>query len=196
MARAKASGTSVRELLEEPKKKRAKKRAPAAPAKDEVLDRVLSRVSADPPPPSEKRAVKPHRTAEVSGLRTARLITAAGRAAEIMFRGQRVAVVAAVAEEVEAKVLEQAAKNRDSVLVEVSPDAAPLIVGVIQTRMPRDISLKGARIEIEAEQEVLIRSGRGALRIREDGDVELVGSRVVAMSRGLFRLVGKMLRLN
>ena len=34
------------------------------------------------------------------------------------------------------------------------------------------------------------------MRIREDGDVEIVGSRIAAMSRGLFRLVGRVLQLN
>ena len=49
---------------------------------------------------------------------------------------------------------------------------------------------------IEAEREILIRSGRGAMRIREDGDIEVVGSRISTMSRGLFRIVGRVLRLN
>ncbi|MEZ4311015.1 MAG: hypothetical protein R3F14_23480 [Polyangiaceae bacterium] len=43
---------------------------------------------------------------------------------------------------------------------------------------------------------MLLRAGRAALRLREDGDVELVGSRISAASRGLFRIVGRILRLN
>lgn len=197
MAREKTRSL-VRELLEEPKtKKKTKKRAKkgAAPARDDALERVLARVSAEPPP-SEKREVK--RTAEIvqPAIRTARLVTAAGRAAEIVLRGERATIVAAVAEDVEADVLERAARERQAVLVEIVPNAPPLVVGVIQTRAPKTISLKGATIEIEAEREILLKTGRGALRIREDGDIEIVGSRIVAMSRGLFRLVGKMLRLN
>ena len=43
---------------------------------------------------------------------------------------------------------------------------------------------------------MFLRSGRAALRMRGDGDVELVGSRIATMSRGLYRLVGRVLRLN
>jgi hypothetical protein len=43
---------------------------------------------------------------------------------------------------------------------------------------------------------VLRVAGRGAIRIRGDGDIEIVGSRISAASRGLFRLVGRILRLN
>ena len=51
-------------------------------------------------------------------------------------------------------------------------------------------------MKLKAWREVLIWAGRAALRIREDGDVELVGSRILTMSRGLFRIVGRVLRLN
>lgn len=115
---------------------------------------------------------------------------------EILFRGDRKVTVAAVADDLEPDVLEAAVRDRQAVLVEVAPGQPPLIVGVVQTRSPKSIRLKGAIVEIEAEREILLRTGSAALRIREDGDVELVGSRIVAMSRGLFRLVGKMLRLN
>ena len=51
-------------------------------------------------------------------------------------------------------------------------------------------------LTIDAAEELVLRAGRAALRLREDGDVELVGSRISAASRGLFRLVGRILRLN
>jgi len=49
---------------------------------------------------------------------------------------------------------------------------------------------------LEGEQEVLIRSGGAAIRFPEDGNVELVSSRIATMSRGLCRLVGHVLRLH
>ena len=101
-----------------------------------------------------------------------------------------------MAEELETEVVTQAAASHDLVLVEVSGDAVPVIVGVVQTRVPREVTLKASTITLEAEREILLRVGRSALRLREDGDVELVGSRIVTASRGLLRLVGKMLRLN
>ena len=71
-----------------------------------------------------------------------------------------------------------------------------MVVGVVQRRVPETLELRAATVIIEAEREIVLRAGRSALRIREDGDVELVGGRVLAMSRGLFRIVGRVLRLN
>jgi hypothetical protein len=71
-----------------------------------------------------------------------------------------------------------------------------LVVGLLQRKSPERITLKAAQVVIEGEREVLLKSGSAALRLREDGDVELVGSRIVSASRGLFRLVGRVLRLN
>lgn len=200
MARGKASPKSVTVRYAEAKPKRQKKTVSPAPARevDDTLERVLARVSAEPPAPAPASAPAPApaKVAAAPALRTARVVTAAGRAAEIVLRGDRTPIVAAVGEEVESEVVARAAASRDAVLVEIVPDAPPVIVGVLQTHMPRSLSLKGTTIEIEAEREILLKTGRGALRIREDGDIELVGSRILAMSRGLFRIVGKMLRLN
>jgi hypothetical protein len=82
------------------------------------------------------------------------------------------------------------------VLVEMVEGEEPLVVAVLHTRKPREIRLKAATIQIEGDEEVLLRAGRGAIRIRSDGDIEVVGSRISAASRGLFRIVGRMLRLN
>jgi hypothetical protein len=84
----------------------------------------------------------------------------------------------------------------DHGLVLVQGDTRLEIVGVIQTRSPSDIKWSANTIEIEAKRELLLRSGRAALRLREDGDVELIGSRIHAASRGLFKIVGRILRLN
>ena len=54
-------------------------------------------------------------------------------------------------------------------------DGAAVIVGVLQTRLPETLELKARNIVIDAEQEVTIRSGTAGMRLREDGDVELVG---------------------
>ncbi|MCA9622723.1 MAG: hypothetical protein KC731_27075, partial [Myxococcales bacterium] len=89
-----------------------------------------------------------------------------------------------------------AVERGERVVVEQVGDEAPVVVGLLQTQTAEALVLKAKKIHIEGEQEVLIRSGRGAMRIRQDGDVELVGSRISAMSRGLFRLVGRVLRLN
>lgn len=129
-------------------------------------------------------------------MRTARVTSVAGRHAKIQVRGMSRAVDASIAPEVEPSVVEDALESGDAVLVETAPDEAPVVVGVLQTRRPRELRLKAGSVQIEGDDEVLLRAGRAALRIRADGDVELVGSRVSASSRGLFRIVGRMLRLN
>lgn len=130
------------------------------------------------------------------GMRTARVVRFSGRTAAILFRGAPSPVDAEVAPEVEAAVIDDACVSGDSVLVELWGDAPPVVVGVLKTRRPQEIRLKAATVHIEGEREILLRSGRGAIRIREDGDIEVVGSRISAASRGLFRIVGRILRLN
>jgi hypothetical protein len=67
---------------------------------------------------------------------------------------------------------------------------------VLQTRLPEVVTLRAAEVEIDASRSLTLRSGRAGLRLRADGEVELVGSRISAASRGLMRLVGRVLRLN
>lgn len=130
------------------------------------------------------------------GIRTARLAKVSGRKASITLRGRPDPIEATIAPEVEPGIVADAHANGDSVLVELAAGEVPLVVGVLQTRRPREIHLKAGSIQIEGDEEVLIRSGRGALRLRADGEVEVVGSRISAASRGLFRIVGRILRLN
>ena len=104
-------------------------------------------------------------------------------------------------EYVDPRLIARAAASGDRVLIEEDETERPVVVGVVATRLaeterPDVLTLKARTIIIDAEDELLLRSGKAGMRLREDGDVELVGSRIVTMSRGLFRLVGKMLRLN
>jgi hypothetical protein len=169
------------------------------PDERDGLERVLEKI--DPPDTSSERrdarsTIEPVPTADsMPALRTARVLFARDRVAEVAWRGGR-PMPAIVAEEVEPALIEHAAKAKEAVLVEVCEGKPPVIVGIVQTRIAREATLRGTTVTIEAEQEILLRSGRGALRIREDGEIELVGSRIVAASRGLFRIVGRMLRLN
>jgi hypothetical protein len=127
----------------------------------------------------------------------ARVASVKGREAQIVFRGKASPVAATIDEGVDRALVQGAAAKGEMVLVEVEPGAVPIVVGMVQTKAaPETLELRADRIVIEAGRELLLRSGRGALRIREDGDVELVGSRISTVSRGLFRVVGKILRLN
>lgn len=130
------------------------------------------------------------------GMRTALVVRVAGRSARVKLRGARDEIEAAIAPDVERELVEEAAAQGGAVLVEVDGEGEALVVGVVQTRRPREVRVTGDKVIVEAEREVLLRAGRAALRLREDGDVELVGSRISAASRGLFRIVGRILRLN
>ncbi len=190
MPRAKrASSRGAATLHEEDREKTP---SSAAERGQHPVDRLFERVE---PAPASVQAPSDRRDLP-AGLRTARVAELSPTAVSIVLRGQRTAVAAELAEGVERDLVAQAKKNRDAVLVEVEAGSVPLIVGVIQTRIPREVVLKADKVTIEGDREVLLRSGRAAVRLREDGDVELVGSRILAMSRGLFRIVGRILRLN
>ncbi|WP_438035466.1 hypothetical protein [Sorangium sp. So ce204] len=129
---------------------------------------------------------------------TARVVSIEGktRRASILPRGAKVPASAEIAPEVDLEVIEDARANGDAVLVELCAGEPPRIIAALRSRRPRELRLDGEKITIQATKEVLLRSGSGAFRIQESGDVELVGGRINAVSRGLFRLVGRLVRLN
>jgi len=114
----------------------------------------------------------------------------------VQVRGIEGELSAELAPGVSPAIIEQAVTTGNAVLLECAGGAAPLVVGVLQTKMPDELHVRARRVELEADEEIVLRSGHGALRIRQDGEVEIVGSRISALSRGLFRLVGRILRLN
>lgn len=130
------------------------------------------------------------------GLRSARLVAVSPTGIQIALRGRDGALDADLAEGVDRELLVRASVSGDAVLVEQEAGHRFVIVGILQTRVPTKLELRAETIHIEAEREVLLRTGSAAIRLREDGDVEIVGGRVLTMSRGLFRLVGRVLRLN
>lgn len=156
-----------------------------------VLDDVLESMST-----SEKAQPSPKASAGAPGLRSARLVSLDKRRATIAFRGQSAPIEADIAPEVEDALLALALRQGDGVLVEVFEGDKPVIVGVLQTKLAREVHIKADEIHLDAAKELVLRAGRAALRLREDGDVELVGTRISASSRGIFRLVGRILRLN
>jgi len=153
---------------------------------------------AEPAPPADQAgeiAVERPAPAFV-GVRSARLISHDGRSAVVALRGDEEPREVPLDSEVDAAIVAEALETGERVLVEADEEGELAVVGVLRSRVPEKIVLRANVIELDAEQEVLLRSGKGAMRIREDGDIEVVGSRISAASRGLFRLVGKMLRLN
>ncbi len=160
--------------------------APAAEALAEELDRYL---------PAAGQAAEAG-AALLTGMRTARLVLVDKRNVEVLFAGERSPRRALLSEDVDHEVVLEALETGDRVLCEPDAEGRPVVVGVVRARRADTLRISARRIEIEGDEELLLRSGKSALRLREDGDVELVGSRISAASRGLFRLVGRMLRLN
>src|SRR5262245_43960923 len=85
----------------------------------------------------------PPRAAAQPGLRTARIVALEGRKARIAFRNAQTEIEASLAPEVERELIEDAAANKDAVLVEIDGENEPLVVGVVQTRRPRDVRVTG-----------------------------------------------------
>lgn len=104
--------------------------------------------------------------------------------------------VAGVAPEVDRALVNQALLDGQMLLAEWPDRGTPLVVGVVHSKPPSKMRIAAEEIEIDASRELLLRSGSAALRLRSSGDVELVGSRISAVSRGVMRLIGRLLRLN
>jgi hypothetical protein len=153
------------------------------------IERLLDHVPAAMEAPAVPQPAAP-------ALRTARVVAVRGAEVQIAYRGRGAPVTATIDEGVDRELVKRAMAGNEAVLVEVDPEVGPVIVGVVQTRVPDELEIKARKVVIDAEEELTMRAGRGAMRIREDGDVELVGSRISTMSRGLFRIVGRVLRLN
>lgn len=199
MSKQKPAG-SVQEVIEEALERGAREADPVeVAAADTSLDELMNQV-ADPPvsarPASTPKPASASDALMGVAMRTAVPIGIIDRSVSLRVRGIQEPVMGTLAPGVSAEVVERAADNGDAVVLECLPDTPPLVVGVLQTQIPETLTLKAKKLHLEGEEEVLVRSGLGAMRIRQDGDVELVGSRIAAMSRGLFRLVGRVLRLN
>jgi len=165
---------------------------PEAGASSAIED-LLSRVDA---PEAELESSKQPAAAPFAGLRTAQMLRQERRSATIRWRGSHDDVAASIAADVDVELVKLAVQNGDSVLVECMPGLAPVIVGILQTKIPRELVLKADSVRIEGQREITLVSGRAAMRMRKDGDLELVATRISAASRGFFKLVGLMLRLN
>jgi hypothetical protein len=149
-------------------------------------------------------------------LGIARVVALRGRSASVVWRSGARPVTARLADEVESELIARVVEEKGLVLVEQGGELT--VVGVIQTRegvskqaAPAEVALRGRAVRLESEgalsikaetieieggSEILLRVGPVALRLRRDGNIELVGSSVYLTSRGVFRLIGRVLRLN
>jgi hypothetical protein len=130
------------------------------------------------------------------GTFSARLVRLTEGGALVRFRGELFDRAVRVAPEVDRTWLELAAQSGETVLVETLPTTGSLVVGMIQTRPLTDLLLEADTITLAAKKDITLVAGRSALRLRENGHVELVGTRISQISSGVLKLVGRLLRLN
>ena len=169
--------------------------APKSAAKSpepSALDQLLERVESPSVAPAASAPVlpQPPRLALLRGLRWI-----SEQELEVALRSGE-PLRAAVAAEVDRELLNQAILDGQLLLTEWPERGTPLVVGVVHTKPPSKVRFVAEEIELNASRELLLRSGSAALRLRSSGDVELVGSRISAVSRGVMRLIGRLLRLN
>jgi hypothetical protein len=141
--------------------------SPSGAVDDAEVDPILDRVAA----PSA-RSPRGRTATDTVGLRTARVERVEGRRAWLSLRSRAEPVEAEIADDVDVPLIERACASQERVEVH------------------------GKEVHIRAEDQVVIRAGDAALKLQSDGDVEMIGTRILAKSRGLFRLVGRALRLN
>ncbi|HYQ02569.1 MAG TPA: hypothetical protein VER96_28045 [Polyangiaceae bacterium] len=159
---------------------------------DQLLEQVDSPAADAEAAPSARAAQlpEPPRLVLVRGLRWM-----SEQQLEVAFRtGEPFAAV--VAAEVDRELLNQAMIDGQMLLSEWPERGTPLVVGVVHSKPPSKVRFAAEEIELDASRELLLRSGSAALRLRSSGEVELVGSRISAVSRGVMRLIGRLLRLN
>ncbi|MBX3184457.1 MAG: hypothetical protein KIT72_02285 [Polyangiaceae bacterium] len=171
----------------------------ARAAEPEALAAV-DEAAAEPPRASASSSLEEYLAPAVaappvtSGLQSAELLRVMDHTVELRIRGEEPSL-ARIDEALDVRLLELALTNRDRVLVEAAAGER-WVVGVLQVRVPKRLELRAREVVIEADEELSLRSGSAGARLRRDGDVEIVGSRISAASRGLFKLVGRVLRLN
>lgn len=151
-----------------------------------VLDWLVPDIDAQPAPG----------IAYPPGLHAAELLAKDNKRAQVRLTQEPSPQWVPIADFVDDALLEHARTTRQFVLVESDGRGHLSVVGMLQTQLPQVTRITGRTIELDASESLTLRSGRAGLRLRSDGDVEVVGSRISAASRGLLRLVGRALRLN
>jgi len=87
----------------------------------------------------------------------------------------------------------------------------PIIIGLIQKQpviaetskevllnreTVKDITIDGERITFDARKEIVLRCGKGSVKIRKDGKVIIKGTNIVSRARGINRIKGAAVNIN
>jgi hypothetical protein len=93
------------------------------------------------------------------------------------FAGER--TEARLARDVDEALAEECLREQRTVLVTQGEDGVPVILGALQTSGSGAAARScGKRIEIEAEEGLVLRVGKAALVMEKDGTVKLVGQKM------------------
>lgn len=78
------------------------------------------------------------------------------------------------------------------VLVLVEPEQAPVIVSAILARLPAAPQV----LELQAQQQLILRCGDASISIAADGTIEIRGERIDSEAEGIQRIKGAQVRIN
>jgi hypothetical protein len=121
----------------------------------------------------KKRVSGAHAASLGPGVHPARIDLRAGdRYSVHTFAGER--TEARLARDVDEALAEECLREQRTVLVTQGEDGVPVILGALQTSR----GASGKRVEIEAEEGLVLRVGKSALVMEKDGTVKIVGQKM------------------
>jgi hypothetical protein len=153
-------------------------------------------VSLVPPSPEAEPQVE-SRPAPVPGVALARVLGRAGAAWRVHMAGGEQTVAADPA--IDPALLDEAARSGARVVLELGP--APAIAGVLQTARAIAIGRDGSvdisvkRLAVTVAEEALLKSAGAFLKVGPQ-ELELYGNRLVSRARELYRVLGRMVKIN
>lgn len=158
-----------------------------------AIDRVLSLI--DESPKDQSLAPRERPSAENAALVAGFVQSRTGKDVQVQVLGHAPSQTATIADHMDLELVDRASAEGDLALL-CHVDGCLQLIGVVQTKLPRDTVIRGRNIVVEADEQLTLRSGRAAIQLRSDGAIEMLGTRIAATSRGVFRLIGRALRLN
>jgi len=149
----------------------------------------------------------------IEGARLGRVVSASGGEVKVEVDGSRLGPVPArLSAALDDGALEQAARDRQEalllfeggdpgrpVLVALLRSATPLLDAVLsppRPGVPATARVDGRRVEIEGQQEVVLRCGRASITLRRDGKVVVRGVNVVTQAEQVQKIRGGKVEIN
>jgi hypothetical protein len=91
-------------------------------------------------------------------------------------------------------------RGRAVVVVFEDDDASrPIVTGLLLDQpvvRTRDVQVDGKRVRIEAETELVLRSGKASITLAADGGIAIRGMDIISRARGTHKVKGATVRIN